>query len=187
MWQSARRHQQANKKKNRHEPLNVQRKHHFIRINIFRMRAHNENVMHFLISIWTNLFKHISHVNVIGLRSLRLLVFWRKKKQTNYICELAFIKMFSCKSSILFPFWLTMTFEILSKCPIYTWFPIFFTCHSLSLSLSPKLKEVVWQKLGSYREYWKCRHNMDRTEVFVHATFPIGMKRKQFFSGCNNL
>lgn len=36
---------------------------YFARVAIFRMRAHNANVMNFLISISTILFKHIFHVN----------------------------------------------------------------------------------------------------------------------------
>lgn len=108
--------------------LNVQRKQHFARITIFHVRAHNGNVMNFLISIST-IYLSIFFMSTVSVllaswcRQHRARICWR----TYFGIVMAFMKLlrdhctrpFSCSQ------WLQS--KMFFKCPIYTSFHVFCT------------------------------------------------------------
>lgn len=161
--------------------LDVQRKQHFVRITIFRVRAHNGNVMNFLISISTNLFKHIFHVNAIGWRWL---LQYSVDNKCAWICwktylwiviwllsssfvTVANIRNFSLSLSCSFSGFQTKCFSNVQ-----------FTHHSLccfftALLNSKQTERSVYKKVQIVSRISKIKtKKMYRAEIFVHATFP---------------
>lgn len=115
---------------------------YFARVAIFRMRVHNANVMNFLISISTILFKHIFHVNGVLVAAL----FWCVSV---WICWKHISELLLLLSNV--PPWalhlMLVHFLILAKEKSATRF----TLDSGDTLVYTKHGNNLW----SYREYWK--------------------------------
>lgn len=126
--------------------LNVQRKQHFARITIFHVRAHNGNVMNFLISIST-IYLSIFFMSTVSV----LLASWCRQHRAR-ICWR------TCYGLYEAPSWpLHSTFFMLSMTSEQNVFQMS-NLHIISRFLHQKLSErSPGKKFRSYREYWKER------------------------------